>query len=311
LVDTFEIIEFNKADKFLEALRPSHPRWLSDGPPYSTWIFRGQGSGDWTLTPSAWRHSVCDSPFFKLAVKLTEDLTDDMQAWSRDWNHLSEEDYRHRSRDIEIQKLFEINQVIAFLELADRIGIDLPSGSVFSRLTLPDFSQQPHPAFALAQHHGIPTRLLDWTLSPIYASFFASESPAETNGSMAVWALSTRFFLRVSRSCQDNGGWQLFRVPRSLIKYVHAQAGLFVYNITPEGIFLSNGEWPSIEKNTSEEVLKKLTLPSSEAPELRRLLFAEGVSRAHLMPSLDNVRTTLGQMSREQMLRFKWADESF
>jgi len=43
---------------------------------------------------------------------------------------------------------------------------------------------------ALMQHHGGPTRLLDWTYSPYVALFFALEEPStSTDASHALWAL--------------------------------------------------------------------------------------------------------------------------
>ena len=46
---------------------------------------------------------------------------------------------------------------------------------------------------SLAQHYGLPTRLLDWTQSPLVGAYFAAEQHAEDdNAPGAIWALNPK-----------------------------------------------------------------------------------------------------------------------
>ena len=46
----------------------------------------------------------------------------------------------------------------------------------------------------IAQHHGLPTRILDWTTNPLKALFFSIEDPAYYKKDAALWAFRPQGF---------------------------------------------------------------------------------------------------------------------
>jgi hypothetical protein len=158
---------------------------------------------------------------------------------------------------------------------------------------------------ALAQHYGVPTRMLDWSLDPYVAAYFAAKSAAENltepDGDLAVWAIAANLFqvneiLLRARAEVGRRPIEYVSVPWADNANARAQKAVFLvyrqFDIDPKADFEIKSYDNLLAGNLddgllSSPILYRLTLPRSEAPELLRLLAFHGYDGATMFPSLE------------------------
>jgi FRG domain len=184
-------------------------------------------------------------------------------------------------------------------------------------------------SYYLAQHHGIPTRLLDWTESFAAAMFFALDN-WDGKSEPCVWVLSPYLLNKLSIGWKgiiapnnfprEIGIWlprQINKPRHSIVKsdgYTYDnRKPLAIYPrksnariIAQQGIFTVHGRKKDclatfIEDHTRrpERLLGRVILSGADVEESRRYLDLLGVRRSTIYPDIDNYVTYLKSV-------FKW-----
>lgn len=272
-VVTVPEINCSSVNELLKVLSPHDGQFAHT--PGHKFIFRGQRDSIWPLVPRVFRSDVIE--LYKRGMMAVR-------------------------KDHPGQWFFEYMLLHGFMVYCDSAGLVVPGDSMDFRKHF-ELPNQAHihatdnrdwpqdrvlPLMALAQHHGLPTRLLDWSDNALVACYHAAATTivgrhVRGPGKLAIFALEQT---RIHPTMPI----KKVLVPGSTSPNISVQSGSFILvsNFGRRGQeFTPDVSLESQLPTHGQPMLHKITLPHSLAPELLLTCGEYGISAASVFPGYD------------------------
>jgi hypothetical protein len=294
-------VVFDSAEKLLREMTFGEYEHLLESEDY---IFRGQDK-DYPLIPTALRKGS----FYETLNNLKNTLI------TKD---------KKKDLDIEYNQIsFEYEIIKKFFDICDRSGLNLPNieqlrlvinnkddDNFLHRKDINEWiSNDLLDIAGLAQHHSLPTRLLDWSYDYKVSLFFALQDAEKHNEDGVLWAIDYKYF------SNKTGKLFFYRPPYSGNSNLSAQKALFSIWKTKvpgektnkktnrtsldkliEDYLTDSGLDGSLDK----PILYKFIIPAEIKEELFSKIKLDGYSEEYLFPGFDGVVKSICQDAKRK-----------
>jgi hypothetical protein len=176
-------------------------------------------------------------------------------------------------------------------------------------LLLPDYARNPVRDRIIAQHYGVPTQLLDWTLDPLVGIFFATQEGSVASSGAVYFIRPLREFIGTDSIAFPYIGPVVAIRPPFIDERVKMQKSIFTLQSFGGGerfIPLDSRELKYSGKNEATdqrdqvEFIGRIVIPADKKRQLRFQLLQLGVDSSLLFPGLQGIGERIAEYAELQ-----------